>query len=612
MRKTKLVDPQTFAVIQAKTNAIALYMKDVMLMASRSAILTAAQDFSVGILDKDGNPLVTPDLIPIQMMCAHYAIYAIIDAYKGDIHPGDLFANNSPYHGNTHIQEITQACPVFYKNKLLFWTYMRPHNQDIGCPKETTGDAWAKDVYNEGLHIPPYRIASDGKLDLHFLDVLCENIRYRSLFRGDYLAGIGSIRSGEKQLIELCDRYGVDVIEDWIAAWQDYGDQRMTKEIRKLPKGTWYGETKTDPYPGRIDNGITIKLRITIDPDEATITIDGRDSDDQTPFATHTTRASFKSACMEGLFLCLDSSLPRNWGSWKHVKFLQREGSVCDPKFPAATMIATTLPANRIANLVTKIMSEINPEGGCAEMGIEGIWFNHAGKDWRRDNTPFGCMLFVATAGGGATMGYDGWPNMMEPAVMGTMRLESTEVHEQNFPELIKWIRMPPDSGGYGKWIGGPGAVMLMQPRHTTITMAAATDGCIRPSMGVLGGGAGLVNMSYLANPETGELIHYLDSVNEWLMPEDKAWVGTAPGGGGFGDPLERDPEAVRKSTRERFTSLQAARDIYGVVLNTKPEEYAVDYEATEKLRGEMRKTPLEERMIQNDQTIKKIRKENE
>lgn len=577
------IDPITFSIVLSKMYAIANDMRDTMLMSARSIILSEARDLSVGILDYQGEPLITPDLLPCQMCGINYSVYPIIDTYKGDIRPGDVFINNSSYHGGTHNPEILKLCPVFYEDELILWTYVRPHNTDIGAYLPATQIMMAENVYQEGLHITPYRIARDRKYDEPFLKILMQNVRLAHLFKSDFLASLGTIWKGEAKIRELLEKYGIKVIKDWIKEYQEYGSRLMSNVIQNLPEGTWYGEDSSDPFPGVSEEGLTARLKLSIDHNADEIILDLSKSDDQTNIALNVSYGATAAACIGAVLTCLDPKLPRNWGAWKHLKIVTRKGSLFNPIYPAATMCSTNQMASRLGNLIITLFAEIDPRVGHAACGVQSC-HSYSGIDWRR-NTPYGCLTFFGSPGGPATMGYDGWPNFLNLGCLGSILTGSVEVHEQNFPHLIRKLEVPADSGGFGKWIGGPGSVLVAQARESSVTVVPLGEGYIKPAKGVLGGGPGLTAFHGYADCETNELIEDWDYQGVYITPKDGVWIRAYQGGGGFGNPLERDPELVRQSAREGFISLESAHDIYGVCLNSQTENYDVDYTQTEKLR---------------------------
>lgn len=605
------LDPTTFAVILLKLQYIARVMWDVMAMSSRSSCLNVALDFCTGILDRNVNTLIVPDFsLPGFTTWVNLGLLPVVDAYEGDIKPGDLFINNSYYEGCAHIPEINVYCPVFYNDELLFWTSNRPHHNDIGCYLPTGMNVWAKDIYEEGLHLPPYRIARNWKLDEHFANLLYRNIRYPKVFRGDHLAVIESVWAGEKKLIELIEKYKADTIKQWQDEWQDCGDRRTAEEIRKLPKGTWYFEGTSDSYPFA-PKGLTVRAKMTIDPDEAKIHYDLTESDDQVEGGINCCPAMALVGATTGTLFCLDPTLPRNQGSYNHVTVELRKGSAFWVTFPHTATACTTIIRDHLCNGIMETFAEIDPKRGHAACGYEGTSDAYfAGVDPKR-NEPYQLIPFVALSGGCASYGYDGWPGFVHCSSGGAEPSTPVEVHELRYPHLIRENYFPKDSGGYGQWIGAPGGRWTVEPIGHDMMVSSFGDGIEHAADGVLGGGDGMRGWHRIVDPKTREHIATLGHKSFYTVKQGQMWEGGVQGGGGFGDPLDRDPEKVRWDTREERISLRAAREVYGVILNTEPEQYEVDCEATRKLREEMKKIPLEERKKRNDQIMMERRAED-
>ena len=189
--------------------------------------------------------------------------------------------NNSPYYGGNHHADYTITVPVFYDGELLFTVNARAHQADCGNAKPTTYYYSCRDLYEEGgLDFPSIRFQRNYK-DVEDIIRMCRvRIRVPDQWYGDYLAQVGACRIGERRLIHLCDKYGVSTLKAFIEQWQDYGKRRMKEELAKFSRGTWQGETTHDPVPGVAEEGITIRLKMTIEPDDGYIELDFTESDD--------------------------------------------------------------------------------------------------------------------------------------------------------------------------------------------------------------------------------------------------------------------------------------------------------------------------------------------
>jgi N-methylhydantoinase B len=338
--------------------------------------------------------------------------------------------------------------------------------------------------------------------------------------------------------------------------------------------------------------GLLLKLKMSIDPDAAIITLDLTEMPDQLPWGYNLSQATSRGACILGSMPSLDPTLPRNDGVFRHFNILLREGAVAGiPRWPIGTSLATVSLCDEVSNMVFRIWEQVKPGLGHGSGGmINASASGTAGTDFRHGHAPYGHFYFLAEGGGPASRGCDGWPCWIDNATMGNTYVESVELNELKVPNLIWECRIQTDSGGAGKWRGGPATCHRIQPRHQTITAVPYAVGHTSAPLGVAGGKAGCLADHWIEKHTTRAKVRQLRNVGIFQISEDEDWVVLDNGGGGYGDPLERDPKAVREDARNYIVSIEAARDEYGVILDTKPELYKVDYEATRKLRAQLKK----------------------
>lgn len=592
MKTEKKFDPMTFAVIKARIDGIVDEMADVLQLTSRNAILNVSKDFSCVILSYDCKLLTLVNSLPIHLITMGSPLIAVVECFGDDIHPGDCFVNNAPYYGNAHIGDWTMYAPVFYEGELICWAGAKCHLIDTGAHIPTNLDPLAKDVYEEGIHFPPLRIAKDHKEIPEIIRFIKANFRYPEQWHGDFLAQIGSLWKGEEGITKLCKKYGADVMKQFQDELIDYGDRRMTQEIQKLPKGTWCIEALSEKIEPMCPEGLLLKMKMSIDPDKAVITFDLTEMPDQLPWGLNLSEATSRGACIQGSMPSLDPTLPRNDGVFHHFNLVLREGAVAGiPKFPVGTSCATVCLCDEVSNMALNLWEQVEPGRGHAGNGeINASISISSVNDFRRDNAPCGHAYYIAVSGGGASKGCDGWPNFLANCVMGNQKIESVELNELKVPDIIWEWGIRTDSGGAGRWRGAPGFYHRIQPRHQTITLAPFATGHTSIPQGVAGGKAGSLADHWIEKHATREKTQQLKNVGMFYIKEDEDWVAFSNGGGGYGDPLERDPKAVREDARNYIISLKAARDEYGVVLRTETELYDVDYKATEKLRAQLKK----------------------
>jgi N-methylhydantoinase B len=592
MKKTKQkIEPFLMAMLSGRFKAVTKEMSNTLLRAGRSTVINTAKDFGCAITDKDCRTVSIAEGLPMQVAAVHLISKAVIDLFGDDIQPGDVFLNNSVFYGNIHHADFAMCAPVFYKGELQFFVMNRAHQADTGAPIPTTFLPYAKTIYEEGLHFPCLRVQRNYKDIKDVVRMIKYRIRVSEQWYGDYLAQVGSLRIAEKRLIEMCDKYGVDTLMAFVAQWQEYGKERMIAEIKTLPRGEWEGEVTHDPIPDLVPEGITIRAKITVDPEEGYITVDVRDNPDQIPCGLNLGEAATIGDILIGILNSLDPTIPHNDGSFSRIKILMREGSVVGKTtFPAGTSVCTTNISDRLISLVQATMAKMGPGYGVAEgnscMGAMSPVVS--GTDWRRGGAPFVNFLAYLPPGP-ALYGHDGWLTFAVCGAAGAPRGDSVEIDEIKYTLIFDKFELARDSAGPGQWDGSPGKDLVYRSRRDPVTVAWTVDEKVFPAKGVRGGLAGRPADVYKIDIKTGRK-EEVPTMAALAITSDKRLVAKDAGGAGYGDPLDRDPELVKLRVREEWTSLQRARDVYGVILDTSSEQYSVDYKETAKLREQLRK----------------------
>jgi N-methylhydantoinase B len=586
------IDPVLMAVLANRLNAIVREMSNTLLRTARSAVLAVVRDFSCSIVTADNRLLCPGEGLPVHIFGSSLQSQAMCDLHN-DIREGDAFLHNDPYLGNTHAADHMVMAPVFVDGVHLFTACAKAHQADCGNSIPSTYHAYAKDVYEEGSVIfPCVRVQRDFKDVADIIRMCKRRIRVPEQWYGDYLAEIGAARIGERRLVELVRRYGMETIQQFVKEWFAYSERRMTEAIRKLPSGTLTNVGYYDPLPPVLPEGLSIRVDIAVDAEEGRIEVDLTHNADNQEFGLNQSVACATSNAMAGVFNCLDHDVPHNAGSFARVNVKLREGCVTGiPKFPHSCSMATTNIADRIVNITQSAFSQIGEGYGLAE-GALGMGAGAAvisGQDWRRDG-PYINQEWVIANGGPGTPSTDGWLNYGLPVVGGLMYRGSVEVDESKYPMMFKSMRVIPGGGGAGRYRGAPGAEVVYGPRHDPMMVVVSCDGQHHAPRGVRGGESGPPAATYKIRKDGQE--EKLPGVVECRL-ETGEWVrGVDAGGGGYGDPLEREPNRVCRDVLENWETLERANDIYGVVFrgNAADESLEVDEAATAARRAELRK----------------------
>ncbi|MGF7162978.1 N-methylhydantoinase B [Rhodoligotrophos appendicifer] len=562
---TSKLDPFLLSVLKSRLEAIVREMTLVVLKASRSAVIKNARDFSCALLTYDCRLVSIEDALAIHVMSMETAISHIVELFD-DIEEGDLFLNNCPYTGGTHHADLILAQPVFVDGRPLFWAVALSHHADIGAPVASTYLPYAKTIYEEGMHFPCVRIGRNHKPHQDILRMGLYKIRASDIWLGDLRAQIGACRTAETRLRDVVGRYGREVIADFVEEWFAYGERRAIAEIRKLPAGTFEYETRHDPVPGVADDGIPVRVKMTVLPDEGRIVIDLRDNIDNVPGGLNLSENTCRGASRIGVFNNLDASVPHNHGSLSRVEVLMREGSVVGrPKYPVGTSVATTNVNDRLIMAANCVFAEMGEPYGQAEggphlpVGIAVI----SGADPFKEGRTYVNQVFIGYAGGGALHGHDGWLTYCGAANGGMIFLDSVEVDESMYPIIIESRGVAPDSQGFGQFEGAPGVSGVFYPVDHTMTVIYAADATTNPAKGVLSGAAARPVRSEKQLPG-GERVT-LPAFNEELCRAGEKMVFQTSGGGGYGDPSRRNPARVLASINRRWLSPEMAERAYGL-----------------------------------------------
>ena len=589
--KNQKIEPFLMAILSGRFAAVTKEMANTLLRSGRSTVLNTAKDFSCAITDNQSRIISLAEGLPIHLAAINLIPRGVTELFKDDIHPGDVFLNNSPYYGNTHHADFTVCAPVFYKGELQFFVMNRAHHADTGAPLPTVFLPYAKTIFEEGLHFPCVRVRRNYEDIKDVIRMIKYRIRVPDQWYGDYIAQVGSLRIAEKRLIEMCDKYGVDTLLGFVDQWQEYGKERLLAEIRKLPKGEWEGEVRHDPIPDLVPQGVKLRAKIAIDPEQGHITVDIRDNPDNIPCGFNLGEASTIGGVLVGILYNLDPTIPHNEGAFSRIKIKMREGAVIGkPKFPVGTSICTTNLAGRLVSLIQSTMAKMGPPYGIAEgcTSMTAASSVVSGTDWRRGGAPYINLLIIPAPGPGM-YGHDGWQTAGDAASNGGMFTDSIELDEQRYPIIFDKNELVMDSAGAGQWDGAPAADVIFGPRQDPGTYTWIVDEKVYPAKGVLRGLAGRPCDVYKINTKSGRREDLSTMATMTLTPDERL-VSEAPGGAGYGDPLDRDPELVKLRVREGWVSLQRARDVYGVVLDISHEQYIVDYEETARMRERLRK----------------------
>jgi N-methylhydantoinase B len=581
------LDPALMAVLANRFDSIVRDMTGTLLRTGHSAMIAVARDFSCAIATAEDELLAAAEGMPVHVFGAH-----LQTAYVREMHPdlreGDAFLDNDPYVANTHAGDHTIMVPVFWEGEHLFTTSVKAHQADIGNSIASSYHPFARDVYEEGALIFSATQVQRDYRDIEDIVRMCRRrIRVPDQWYGDYLAMLGAARIGERRLKEVVEKYGVETIREFIGEWLDYSERRMAHAISKLPAVRISGETCHDPI-GPVTEPVPVRATIAVDPEAGTIEVDLRDNVDALPVGINESMACSTNNAVAGVLNVLERGVPINSGSFRRLKVRLREGAVVGiAQPPTSTSLATTNVADRLTNVIQHAFAEIGDGHGLAE-GAASLSAGYAvisGSD-RDGENPYINQLIVGTNGGPGAPSVDGWLTYGAPGGAGLIYRDSVEVDEHKFPMLYTELRVLPDTGGPGRFRGAPASVVEYGPTEAPMSAAYQIDGHTTPARGARGGGDGSTGAAYKIGRD-GRVERTPDVTQTELQPGERI-RGEHGGGGGYGDPFERDPERVLDDVLEGYVSEQSARRDYGVAFSGSAADgsLAVDAGATERLRA--------------------------
>ncbi|TKI05282.1 hydantoinase B/oxoprolinase family protein [Martelella alba] len=583
-------DPVLTAIIANRIDGIVREMTNTLLRAARSAVINSARDFSCGICTADNQLLACADGLPIHSFGANLQTRTLCEMHPA-LREGDAFLHNDPYTGNTHPADHTFMVPVFIDGEHLFTAVAKAHQADIGNSRPTTYHVSARDIYEEGaLIFPAVQIQRDYQMIDDIVRMCRSRIRVPGQWYGDFLAGLGAARIAERRLKALCVKYGKNVIRRFIGDWLDYSEQRMAQAIRRLPKATLRRESRHDPIADVIPEGIPVRATLSVDPAQPLITVDLRDNVPNVACGLNLSEACSISAALTGIFNSLPADIPKNAGTFRCVKLLLDEGKVIGrPRHPFSCSVATTNISDRLVNLLGSAMAELGEGLGVAEGGIGmGVGMAVISGTDPRNGEGYVNQLIIANNGGPASAHADGWVTYELPDGGGLTYRDSVEINEMKHPIKFERLRLMPGSGGAGKFRGSPGGNVAYSVLRGEMRVIYPCDGQISPGRGVRGGADGSCASGWLITVD-GRREKLPNSVDIVIRPGEII-EGFDCSGGGYGNPLTRDPARVLHDVAQRWETIERARDIYGVILtgDAADETLAVDVERTLARRAEL------------------------
>jgi N-methylhydantoinase B len=526
-----MTDPITVAVLQNRLSAIAEEMGEAMLRTSYSQILNSSRDFSIALVDARCRLVAQADHIPVHVGAMPWAARAVAEAFP-DPRPGDVYLLNDPYHGGSHLPDLTAVVPVFAEGGVGFWSVVRAHQSDIGGATHGGYNPGATEIWQEGLRVPPIRLTEDGRLRDDLIAMLAANTRNARDFRGDLAAMVGAARLGEQRLGAVLAEFGAGPLQAAIDEILDAAERHARSIVAEWRDGTYEGVAVLDD-DGHGTEDIRIHARVTVAGSDVTVDLSGSDS--QVVGFVNSSHANMQSAVAMAFAYLLDPECARNDGAFRPLRVIARQGTVVWAGDGAPVTLCTSHCSNEIVEAIIVALS-----GACPErtMGGWGRRFRVAltGRD-PRSGRRFIWHLFQARPGGGASIAGDGWPGAGEWHSVGGIKFGSIEVTEARFPLFVAHHEFRAGSGGAGRHRGGDGGALRLRIETDGPAVAnTAGDGVRHGARGLLGGADGAPHDYTLLAP--GAAPRTLRTKEAGIAVPPGSWLHVlAGGGGGWGTP---------------------------------------------------------------------------
>ena len=577
------LNPVSLALVQDRLDHIARQMGWVMIRTSRSPIFNQSHDFSCFLTDAHGTLVSQADGIPIHTGGGGFAVRALLRDFEGRIQADDVFVLSDPYvAGGNHLPDWVIARPVFGRGQLIGFTCNRAHQSDIGGGAAGTYNPKATEIFHEGIRLPALRLVEQGRLGDDLWQLLLLNTRCPELLDGDLRAMLGSTRIGAEHVSALVEEIGIAETLAYFKGILDHGERRLREAIAALPDGVYSSE---ESYEHDCFEPADIRIRVALTVAGDQLTVDFTGTDPQIRGFTNSSLANTHSAVYAGVSSFFGPGIPRNEGTFRCIDIIAPEGTVVNARPPAPVGACTTFPASEIMHLCWWALGQADPARSCAGWG-KNSHPNTASED--DDGATWVMYHWGGCPGAGAVRGRDGFNQMGPLTSLGGLALPNGETYEQVYGVRVLRQELRLDGGGVGEFRGGTGVDYEVEVERPS-EYSFRGGGVGRPTgLGVAGGGDGAVG-GLTVSDENGR-DRTPPPYGLWRTGPSRLRMAS-PGGGGLGNPLDRDPVLVVRDVRDGVVSRRAARMRYGVVLarGGKAADPAATARQRERLAGRSR-----------------------
>lgn len=586
----RTLDPVTFEVLKNAFVTSVDLMSEQILRTCYSFVIYS-RDFSSALCDAEGNTVMQGSQdIAVHVGTLHFQCKAVLEEFGDDINPGDVFAINDPYRGGTHLNDVSFIRPIFADGTLIAFAQNKGHWADVGGSVPGSFDVTATEHFAEGLRITPVRLWHEGRFLADVAKLLVANTRSPEISMGDLHAQAEATGVCERELHRLVEKYGRDTVTAAMQQVQDYVERIVRQRVASLPDGTWTTEDYLDSDPAKPEGLVPVRVTMTIEGDQLSYDLSG-----SAPAVASFLNCGYGTA-FSGIVAGTKTffpDVPLNSGLYNAITTeLGPEGSVVNAGWPHAVTGFCSGPYEKIMNAIFELWSNIVPERAIAcSFNLEYLLIG--GRDARESERPFFMWYDWMAGGWGGRSTKDG-ATATAPVFGVGLAVQPCEGQERLTPVLTSEHSIITDSGGPGTHRGGCGLSKggVLTDCDNTV-MSYCCDRARSLTWGIEGGLPSIPHGVWLNRGTPDE--QFLGSVfSNVTVQSGDSFERPSAGGGGYGDPLERDPAAVVDDVIDGYVSVERAALDYGVVIDAVDPEidhFVVDEGNTRQLRKSIRKS---------------------
>lgn len=565
-------DPFRLELVKNAVGAVVDEMVLTVVRIAYSSILRDTMDLSTAFCDPMGRMVAQGLSLPLHLGSIPDAMEGVKRKFPEGLAPGDVVVLNDPYVGGMHLPDIFMFKPVFSRSVLLGYAVIVAHHNDMGGRVPGSSAADSTEIFQEGLRIPILKLYDRGARNETLFEIIRINVRVPDVVLGDIAAQVAACRIGERGMQEIAERYGETELLGCFEELLDYSEREARRTIRGIPDGTYRFIDHLDDDGVHSDRPVKIEVAVTVAGDSLTVDLSGTSA--QVDGAINSTLSFAKSAVYFAVRAIMDSEVPNNAGFFRPIRVVAPPGCLFNPRPPAA-VAARGVSGFRLVDALFGALAQAVP-GSVRAAGEGGTTSYSIGE---RDGEGRFVLFREALMGAwGAGAGQEGIDGAANPACnIGNAPVEAVE-HQA--PVRVERYELLPDSGGAGKFRGGMSVVRELRFLGERAILQLRSDRRRFPPYGLAGGKAGGPSETLLHD---GTAWRELPTKFTRPIRHGDVLRNVTAGGGGYGDPLERDPEAVLRDLRDGKVTREAARAKFGVALD--PRSLAVDEEATLALR---------------------------